>query len=1068
MKSKPKNNSKEKNEENILKKKLNTNNVNKNKVNKETIRKQKRLFQMQKRLALFNEEDPPELESENNIITKVETNTLNNIEFHKNLGQNHKEIKTNYNRTNLSFNNNLLNEKLNIDKIHHKKSHEKKNSKNNLEQIINQNLEQELEQQNLKEEEISLKKKNTYSNTNDEDKTSTEALFPNENELNRKKSKTFFQNDSIEKDVLTNVINGDIDENPNIFSGSNVNNEIEDENVIKEEIDFQNNLFNNFDFQNLINDEDNDNSKDGNLENDNSLIINETDQENNINENNEEDNKKEENKEDNKEVNNEDSNVELNISNLELDINDINEDDNTQNEESLTMLGPNSNEFAKKYLSSKSKSFIKFNNNLTARVAADSLKNSLSYMLALCPELMDGVDKKTLLKENYTAIDVISEDIEAENLTPRNTEKEELPINKLNDEKRKDNNNNNEYLSNKTLRNKKNKSPVDNKKKGNISPKTHYKNKSKIDKNTFNDIPDLENDFQKITKQKKKIISSKTKTIYSNKKNDNNNFLYENYNTNNDKYRNSTIKINDNNIKIKIRHQKAKSSVNNQTELLNLNFNINIKNKQHSPKQTNEIFSKKNTINKITYKNLDKKKKKSNIQIDNDAEHVSFKQNYLSNESNKKSHQKFVKREYSNTNNNTMIKSHNYCKSDLRDKIIDIKKKFTFLRRNNAMDLSQSNNYFHKKIINNDNNNICFTEKNNKTRDNINFISHRKKNTPDNDTNISEQNINHSKKLSQQISDGYTFFMNSINNNNHNNRYTDSKNNIKRKRIGSNNFSTKSSSLSNYFSFHQNNANNNNYSNNVTFIKKTTTIKEEKIARIFPNHNKSKTSFITPSYQNLNQTKNRLLKKNFTLLNSNKSKKASEISSKNIKKNYVKKINNNNKFNKIKKIVNDSSVKIIHKKINTIGQSNELTKLLNNNSNIGINKQLKDSSSYSNYNKNFNKHKIIMALQHIKFSPVTNYSKVLNELYKNKKNLFVILVYTDSIKRFIFRGIYEVNSYDHKTANKLFAPGFGQNKLNAARLNNFFDYQSNNAEFVRIKFNNDNDKKFRDDTIIVY
>ena len=109
-----------------------------------------------------------------------------------------------------------------------------------------------------------------------------------------------------------------------------------------------------------------------------------------------------------------------------------------------------------------------------------------------------------------------------------------------------------------------------------------------------------------------------------------------------------------------------------------------------------------------------------------------------------------------------------------------------------------------------------------------------------------------------------------------------------------------------------------------------------------------------------------------------------------------------------------------------------------------------------------------MALQHIKFTPMANYSKVLNELYKSKKNLFVILVYTDSIKRYIFRGLYEVNSSDQKFATKLFAPGYGQNKLNAGKLNNFFNYQSNNAEFIRIKFTNDGEKKFNADTIIVY
>ena len=115
-------------------------------------------------------------------------------------------------------------------------------------------------------------------------------------------------------------------------------------------------------------------------EKNNSVIINE---DNNKNENNN-------NIYDNNN-NNEEENVELNISNLEIDINQINNDSNyIQNEDELAMSGENSNEFAKKYLTSKSKSFIKFNNNLTARVAAHNLKNSPSYMLALCPELLEN------------------------------------------------------------------------------------------------------------------------------------------------------------------------------------------------------------------------------------------------------------------------------------------------------------------------------------------------------------------------------------------------------------------------------------------------------------------------------------------------------------------------------------------------------------------------------------------------------------------------------------------------------------------------------------------------------
>ena len=1060
MNEKPKNNNIEKRNEIIKKKTFNSNNVNKKINNKDSIRKQKRIFQMQKRHALFNEEDFPELESDNNINIKLkeEQNELNNFNFSKKL----EHIDT-AKKNNLSFNyNNSLKDNLSIEQIQHKKTYVIQNSKKNLENIIPEKIESEIEQQNLKEEEISLKKKNTNSNTNDEDKTSTEALFPNEYEVNRKKSKSNLHNETLGKDIFNRIINGDIDENPNIFSGSNDNNEFEDANMEKEEIEFKDNLMNNFNFNNIINDETG--SKDENIENENSVIINETDQENNINENNEEDDK-------------EDSNVELNISNLEIDINEINEEDNNQNEDDLTMLGPNSNEFAKKYLSSKSKSFIKFNNNLTARVTADSLKNSLSYMLALCPELMGGVDKKNLIKENYAATDVISEDIEAENFTPRQSEKvDESPPKKMNEENNNKNNynknsiNTNDYLSNKTFRNKDTKGllEISKKEKGNNSPKTHYKNRSKIDRNTFNNIHDLDNDIKNnnFTNSKKTIINTKTKPINSNINNDNN-LIYTNYNTNNDKYRNSTIK-NTEHVTIKCRHQKAKSLANNNNQIDSFNLNSNVIYKQHSPKQTSGIFNKKNTINKILYKNVDNRKKKTTIAKDKETEYHYNNQNYLSNDSNKKSNQKFFKKSNSNAYSNTMVKSHNYCKSDLKDKFGDIKKKFTFVRKNNAPDSSKLDNMIHNKnnAYNDISHKICFTEKSNKSKNYTSFISHLKKNTPENVNNVSEQNINHSKKLSMQITDGYKFFMNSINTNIHtNNRYNnDIKKNIKKKRIGSNNFTIKSTSISNYFSFNKNKVNNN--SSNITFIKKTTTIKENKHSPIKPNHNKSKTSYIAPSYQNLNKTKNRLLKKNFTLINNNKSKKTSEISSKNIKRNYIKKINN--KFNEIKKVVNDSSVKIVHKKINTIGQTNELTKLLNNNSNIGINKQLKDSSSNSNYKKNFNKHKIISALQRIKFSPMANYSKVLNELYKSKKNLFVILVYTDSIKKYIFRGLYEVNSSDQKIANKIFAPGYGQNKLNIARLNNFFNYQSNNGEFVRIKFNNESEKKFNADTIIAY
>ena len=152
--------------------------------------------------------------------------------------------------------------------------------------------------------------------------------------------------------------------------------------------------------------------------------------------------------------NNEEENVELNISNLEIDINEINNDNNyIQNEDELVMSGSHSNEFAKKYLSSKSKSFIKFSNNLTARVAARNLKNSPSYILALCPELLERFDKKNVIRDNYAVTDAISEEMESDTFTPRQSEKMDYSINK-NTIDYNQSIHTNEYQVNNTLRNK--------------------------------------------------------------------------------------------------------------------------------------------------------------------------------------------------------------------------------------------------------------------------------------------------------------------------------------------------------------------------------------------------------------------------------------------------------------------------------------------------------------------------------------------------------------------------------------------------------------------------------------
>ena len=1075
----------------------NTNIINKKLFNKNSIRKQKRLFQMQKRLALLNEEELYEIESDNNRKHNQEYDLINNLKsFQKISAIKKNQNKMKLNRNSLSFNcsSNLkdnINKDVNINLIKQKTNIDKENeilehSSHKKNKIIEEKKEKDKESQN-KEEELSIKKKNTNSNTNDDDKSISDVIFSNEVEQNIKKN--ICQNDfnylyDIKKD------NEDINDDPNAFSRNNEMNKLNHVMGHKEKKNFKDfisvhltdltnsheNFLNNFELCNNINDTNeliNINKTDGNEknENENSVIIHEDDI-CNINYN---------------DGDNDEENVELNISNLEIDINQINNDDNCgQNEDETAMSGSNSNEFAKKYLSSKSKSFIKFNNNLKGRVAAQSSKNSPSYILALCPELLENPDKKNAIKNNYAVTDAISEEMESDTFTPRQTEKfNEYSVaqNAIQNKSI----NMKDYYINKTLRNKdvvgfwnfeiKNEEKEKNDKNEKIISKK-FKKKSKanqinkINKNKIKDIKDIDIELKNINITNKKIINVKSySNSINNKKNISNNKTNKNNDNKNEVCRNGILKhsekksTNKDNLKIQIKHRKTKSLINNSQ--INQLINGNCNNINHTPKQVNfELMSSQNSSKKIVMKNIGYRKKifREKFEIEN----LRYQQKqYLSNDNYTNNNHQSVKKNYNKNNSNgILITNHKLCKSDKRIKKVDFKLNYNNLKKSNMQILSKSNQYKNNSLFSDENNNnkICHTEKANKSKKFNSFISHIKKNTPINIKNMTDQNINHSKKLSQKILDGYKLFVNSLNNNNTHHNY---KKEINKINLGLNNFNIiKTNPLNNYFNFNKNRKNNkssNNYNNSVTFYKKNNESKDGKKFHLLSIHNKSKTSFISPSYQNIN--KNKIIAKNFSLMNSkSKSKnKNNDKYHKKIKNNYSRK--KNNKFNEIKKILKDTSVKIVHKKINTIGNSKDLMKIINNN---GLNNQLKGSASNNNLKKNFNKHKIIMALQHIKFLQIENYSKALNELYKSKTNLFIILIYTDSLQRYIFRGLYEVNSTDQKTASKLFAPGFSQNIIKINSLNYFFNYKSNSGEFVKTKFYNENNKKFNSDTIVVY
>ena len=273
------------------------------------------------------------------------------------------------------------------------------------------------------------------------------------------------------------------------------------------------------------------------------------------------------------------------------------------------------------------------------------------------------------------------------------------------------------------------------------------------------------------------------------------------------------------------------------------------------------------------------------------------------------------------------------------------------------------------------------------------------------------------------------------------------------------------------------------------------------------NSNSKETSILKDNKNNYSKTNNS--KKN-VIVNKSKnihSKKNNTINKNNSKSKYTTKNSlenkdikrNKSKFIEIKKIIGETSLtKIIHKKTNTIGNTNAFSNVLfnnffaynnliknnqnnnynninsnsistrNNSSNI-TNKQLKKAASINNLLSDVgNRKKIVSAMQRIKFIPVSFYSKAIKELFKSSNHTFALLVYKDQNQRYIFRGLYEVCQKDPKIANKLFAPNNGQNNININNINFFYNYSIDRGEFFRYKFNNDKNKKFNEDTIILF
>ena len=84
-------------------------------------------------------------------------------------------------------------------------------------------------------------------------------------------------------------------------------------------------------------------------------------------------------------------------------------------------------------------------------------------------------------------------------------------------------------------------------------------------------------------------------------------------------------------------------------------------------------------------------------------------------------------------------------------------------------------------------------------------------------------------------------------------------------------------------------------------------------------------------------------------------------------------------------------------------------------------------------------------------------------------SLFTILVFYDNnTNKFSFRGLYEIISKDGNiSANKIFSSSFCQTKININDINHFYTYDVK-KEFVKFNFQNNENKKFNYNTILIF
>ena len=409
------NNKKEK-DENItedkkIKKKFNSSIISpKKEINKNYIRNKTSVLQVKKKPLLLYEENnnqKNEKFNHNSPDIKVKTNDLNNLKLFQKYNQKEK-------RKYQKYSNHLKTENdSNAENNNDKKNKEENKSLNNKNKRILVNHKKINFEKNKVCEDSNININNSsstsmiISHSQNTKKIKINTIInnsKNDRHNNNEKKRTKLSKESIKKNnFIDNFKVEECDENIE----QNKNNAVKKYSLTNQNIlpciPFSNPFSNKNKFSNNINaNEVNENLK----ENKNNKKIEKEIIENNIF-----------NDDENKDKDEDEEDVKLNISNLDIDVDQMNdeigEESNSKNELPLQLNNINNHY--------NFKSFIQFNNNLSIKLAAEKSKNTPSYLLALCPKLYMGYNKKNKIIENYAVNDAISEEMESDTLTPKNS-----------------------------------------------------------------------------------------------------------------------------------------------------------------------------------------------------------------------------------------------------------------------------------------------------------------------------------------------------------------------------------------------------------------------------------------------------------------------------------------------------------------------------------------------------------------------------------------------------------------------------------------------------------------------